>query len=58
MRHFPSRQKKSSPTAAVIAAFRVPEIKKQKMSVKLEGISRTMTQDYEKKLKSNKMAEF
>ena len=54
-----SSKKKSSPTAAVIVAFTVFEIKKKtKNFMKLEYISYTMTLDYEKKLKCNKMANF
>ena len=41
--------KKSSPTAAVIAAFSVPKIKKTKNLIKLEYISYTMTLDCKKK---------
>ena len=51
-------KKKSSPTAAVIVAFPVFEIKKTKNFMKLEYISYTMTFDYKKKIKSNKMADF
>ena len=51
-------RKKSSPTAAVIVAFTVFEIKKSKNFMKLEYISCTMTLDYKKKLKFNKMADF
>ena len=53
-----SSKKKSSPTAAVIVAFTVFEIKKTKNFMKLEYISYTMTLDYKKKLKCNKMADF
>ena len=53
-----SLKKKSSPTAAVIVAFTVFEIKKTKNFIKLEYISYTMTSDYKKKLKCNKMADF
>ena len=53
-----SSKKKSSPTAAVIVAFTVFEIKKTKNLMKLEYISYTMTLDYEEKLKCNKMADF
>ena len=57
--HLPSLQKKkSSPTAAVIVAFTVFEIKKTKNFIKLEYISCTMTLDYKKKLKCNEMADF
>ena len=49
------QKKKSSPTAAVIVAFAVFEIKKTKNFMKLEYISYTMTLDYKKKLKWNKM---
>ena len=56
--HLPSLQKKSSHTAAVIVAFTVFEIKKTKNFMKLEYISYTMTLDYKKKLKCNKMADF
>ena len=48
----------SSPTAAVIVAFTVPEIKKTKNFIKLEYISYTMTLDCKNKLKFNKMTEF
>ena len=41
-----SLKKKSSPTAAVIVAFTVFEIKKTKNFMKLEYISYTMTLDY------------
>ena len=54
----PESGKKSSPTAAVIAAFTVYEIEKTKIFMKLEHISYTMTLDYKKKLKCNKMADF
>ena len=50
--------KKNSPTVAVIVAFAVFEIKKTKNFMKLEYISYTMTVDYKKKLKCNKMADF
>ena len=53
-----SSKKKSSPTAAVIVAFTVFENKKTKNFMKLEYISYTMTLDYKKKLKCNKMADF
>ena len=53
-----SSKKKSSPTAAVIVAFTLFEIKKTKNFMKLEYISYTMTLDYKKKLKCNKMANF
>ena len=53
-----SSKKKSSPTAAVIVAFTVFEIKKTKNFMKLEYISYKMTLDYKKKLKCNKMADF
>ena len=57
--HLLSLQKKnSSPTAAVIVAFTVFEIKKIKNLMKLEYISYTMTLEYKKKLKCNKMADF
>ena len=56
--HLLSLQKKSSPTAAVIVAFTVPEIKKTKIFIKLEYISHTMTLDCKKKFKCNKMADF
>ena len=49
--HLLSLQKKSSPTAAVIVAFPVFEIKKTKNFMKLEYISYTMTLDYKKKIK-------
>ena len=53
------QKKKSSPAAAVIVAFTVPEIKKNKNFIKLNYISYTMTLDCKKKkLKCNKMAEF
>ena len=54
----PVFKKKSFATVAVIVAFTVPEIKKTKNLIKLEYISYTMTLDYKKKLKCNKMAEF
>ena len=44
--HLLSLQKKSSPTAAVIVAFTVPEIKKTKIFIKLEYTSYTMTLDF------------
>ena len=44
-------KKKSSPTAAVIVAFTVFEIKKTTNFMKLEYISYTMTLDYKKKIK-------
>ena len=50
-------QKKSSPSAAVIVAFTVPEIKKNKNVIKVEYISYTMILDC-KKFKCNKMAGF
>ena len=53
----PDFKKKSSPTAAVIVAFTVFEIKKTKNFMKLEYISYTMTLDSKKKLKCNKMAD-
>ena len=56
--HLLSLKKKSSPTAAVIVAFTVFEIKKIKNFMKLEYISYTMTLDYKKKLKFNKMSDF
>ena len=56
--HLLSLQKKSSPTAAVIVAFTVPEIKKTKNFIKLEYISYTMTLDFKEKFKCNKMADF
>ena len=43
-----SLKKKSSPTAAVIVAFTVFEIKKTKNFMKLEYISYTLTLDYNK----------
>ena len=43
-------KKKSSPSAAVIVAFTVFEIKKIKNFMKLEYISYTMTLDYKKKI--------
>ena len=52
------QKKKSSPTAAVIVAFAVFEIKKIKNFMKLEYISYTIILDYKKKLKCNKMADF
>ena len=55
--HLLSLQKKSSPTAAVIVAFTVFEIKKTKNFI-LEYISYTMTLYYKKKLKCNKMGDF
>ena len=54
----PESSKKSSPTAAVFVAFTVFELKKTKNFMKLEYISYTMTVDYKKKLKCNKMADF
>ena len=45
-----SSKKKSSPTAAVIVAFTVLEIKKKKF-IRLEYISYTMTLDLKKKIK-------
>ena len=54
--HLLSLQKKSSPTVAVIVAFPVFEIKKNQKFY--ETISYTMTLDYKKKLKCNKMADF
>ena len=49
IRHFLSlQQKKRTPTAAVIVAFTVPEIKKAKDSIKIEYISYTMTLDCRK----------
>ena len=56
--HLLSLQKKSSPTAAVIVAFTVCEIKKTKNFMELEYISYTITLEYKKKLKCNKMADF
>ena len=53
-----SSKKKSSPTAAVIVAFTVFEIKKTKNFMKLECIFYTMTLDYKKKLKCNKIKDF
>ena len=53
-----SSKKKSSATAAVTVAFKVPEIKKTKNLIKLEYISYTITLDCKNKLKCNKMAEF
>ena len=47
--HLLSLQKKSSPTAAVIVAFTVPEIKKNKNFIKLNYISYTMTLDCKNK---------
>ena len=44
--HTLSLQKKSSPTAAVIVAFTVFEIKKTKKFMKLEYNFYTMTLDY------------
>ena len=49
--HLLSLKKKSSPTAAVIVAFTVFEIKKTKNFMKLEYISYTTTLDYKKKIK-------
>ena len=57
MHHLPSLQKKSSPTATVIEGFTVFEIKKTKNFMNLEYISYTITLDYKKKLKCNKMAD-
>ena len=45
-----SLKKISSPIAAVIVAFTVPEIKKTKNVIKLEYISYTMTLDCKKKI--------
>ena len=42
------KKKKSSATAAVIVAFRVPEIKKTKNLIKLEYIFYTMNLDCKK----------
>ena len=56
--HLLSLKKISSPTAAVIVAFTVLEIRNTKNVIKLEYISYTMTLDCEKKLKCNKMADF
>ena len=53
--HFLSLQKKSSPIAAVIVAFTVPEIGKTKNFIKLEYIFFSIVK---KKLKCNKMADF
>ena len=53
-----SSKKKSSPTAAVIVAFIVPESKKTKNFIKQEYISYTMMLDCRKKFKCNKMADF
>ena len=44
--HLLRLKKKSSPTAAVIVAFTVFEIKKKQKFMKLEYISYTMTLDY------------
>ena len=52
-----SSKKKSSPTAAVIVPSTMFGIKKTKNFMKLEYISYTMTFDYKKKLKCNKMAD-
>ena len=52
--HFLSLKKKSSPTAAMIVAFTVPEIKKTKNFIKLEYISHTMTLDCKKNLNATK----
>ena len=49
-----SSKKKSSPTAAVIVAFTVPEIKKTKNFIKLEYISYTMTFDCKKNSNATK----
>ena len=56
--HLLSLQEKSSPTAAVIVAFTVPEIKKTKNFIKLEYISYTMTLDCEKKIKMQQNGRF
>ena len=53
-----SSKKKSFPTAAVIVAFTVSEIKKTKNFITLEYIFYTMTLDCKKKLKWNKMVDF
>ena len=42
----------------MIVAFTVFEIEKTKIFMKVEYISYTMTVDYKKKLKCNKMADF
>ena len=55
--HHLSSKKKNCPTAAVIVAFTVFEMKKKKF-MKLEYIFYTMILDYKKKLKCNKMADF
>ena len=49
-----SLEKKSSPTAAVIVAFTVFEIEKNKNFMKLEYIFYTMTLDYEKNRNATK----
>ena len=46
-----SSKKKSSPTAAVIVAFTVFEIKKTNNFMQLQYISYAMTLDYKKKIK-------
>ena len=46
-----SQKKKNSPTAAVIVAFIVHEIKKTKNFIKLKYISYTMILDCKKKIK-------
>ena len=52
------KKKNSSHTAAMNVAFTVFEIKKTKNFMKLEYISYTMTLDYKKELKCNKIADF
>ena len=52
--HLLSLQKKSSPTAAVIVAFTMPEIEKTKNCIKLEYISYTMTLDCKKNSNATK----
>ena len=49
-----SSKKKNFPTAAVIVAFRVPEIKKTKNRIKLEYIFYTMTFDCKKNSNATK----
>ena len=52
--HLLSLKKKSSPTAAVIVAFIVPEIKKTKICIKLEYFSYTMTLNCKKNSNATK----
>ena len=57
--HLLSLQNKSSPTAAVIVAFTMPEIKKKKKNfIKLEYISYSMTVDCKKEIKMQQNGRF